>query len=86
MTHITAFSPENWVSEKDEKRENFKEDVRCLADYCSLEASVAVAQYIRPINNDGADDVCKRNERSQCKSLASLLEYMYNKKTISGKF
>jgi len=48
-----------------------------------IEASVAVAQYnlfIRSINNDGADDVCKRNERSQCKSLASLLEYMHKKK------
>ena len=83
MMRITAFSPENWVSENDEKSESFKEDVRCLADYYSLEASVAVAQYnlfIRPINNDGADDVGERNERSQCKSLASLLEYMHKKK------
>jgi len=45
MTRITAFSPENWVSENNEKSESFKEDVRCLADYYNLEASVAVAQY-----------------------------------------
>jgi len=74
MTRITAFSPENWVSENDEKNESFKEDVRFLADYYSLEASVAVAQYnlfIRQINIDGADDVCEQNDRSQCKSLTS---------------
>ena len=57
--------------------------MRSSSDYYSLEASVTVAQnnlFIRPMNNDGADDFCERNERSQCKSLASLLEYMHKKK------
>jgi len=39
MTRITAFSPENWVSENDEQSESFKGDVHCLADYYSLELS-----------------------------------------------
>jgi len=61
LTCMTKFSPENWVGENDEKSGSFTEDLRCLADYYSLEASVlAAAQYnlfIRPKNNDGADNV-----------------------------
>ncbi len=52
------------------------------AEYYSLEASWTEAQYnlfIRPKNKDGADDVQERTERSKCKNLASLLEYMYKK-------
>jgi len=84
MTRITAFSPENWVSENDVKVKVSKKMCVVLQIITALiEASVAVAQYnlfIRPINNDGADDVCKRNERSHCKSPASLLDYMHKKK------
>lgn len=83
MTRITAFSPENWVSETDEKSKHFTEAVRCLAAYYNLDASLAVVQYslfISPKDNDGKDDVSERTERSKCKTLASLLEYMHTKK------
>lgn len=83
MTRITAFSPENWVSETDEKSKHFTDAVRCLAAYYNLDASLAVVQYslfISPKDNDGKDDVSERTERSKCKTLASLLEYMHAKK------
>ena len=60
MSRVTAFSPENWVSETDEKSKRFTESVCGHAEYYSLEASLTVAQYnlfIRPKNKDGADDV-----------------------------
>ena len=60
MTRITAFSPENWVSETDEKSKHFTEAVRCLAAYYNLDAILAVVQYslfISPKDNDGKDDV-----------------------------
>jgi len=84
MTRLTAFSPENWVSETDETSKHFTEAVRnCLAAYYNLDASLAVVQYslfISPKDNDGKDDVSERTERSKCKTLASLLEYMHTKK------
>ena len=84
MKRITAFSPENWVSENDEKSGRFTEAVRCLADYYSLEASVAVAQYnlfIRPKNNDALTMfVNETNDHSANTLPASLLGYMHKKK------
>ena len=79
MTRITAFSPENWVNEADEKSKIFTDSVRCLAAYYSLEASAVVAQYnlfISPKDDAGHENVNERTERSKCKNLARLLEYM----------
>jgi hypothetical protein len=83
MTRITAFSPENWVSETDEKSKHFTEAVRCLAAYYNLDASLAVVQYslfISLKDNDGKDDVSEQTERSKCNTLVSLLKYMHTKK------
>ena len=81
MTRITAFSPENWVNEADEKSNILTErSVRCLAAYYSLnETSAVVAQYnlfISPKDDAGHENVNERTERSKCKNLARLLEYM----------
>jgi hypothetical protein len=77
MTHIMAFSPEHWASERS------KEAVSCLAAAYSLDAALALAQYdllVSPKDADGNDDVHERTERAKCKSLASLLAYMHQKK------
>jgi hypothetical protein len=79
MTRITAFSPENWVSETDEKSKHFTEAVRCLATYYNLDASLAVVQYSLQ-DSDGKDDVSEQTERSKCNTLVSLLKYMHTKK------
>ena len=81
MTRITAFSPKNWVNEADEKSKIFTErSVRCLAAYYSLnETSAVVAQYnqfISPKDDAGHENVNEKTERSKCKNLARLLEYM----------
>jgi len=74
MKHITVFSHENWGSE------GSTESVRCLAAYYGLDETVAVALYILFVcpTYDAGDK--ERDERSKCKSLASLLDYMHKKK------
>ena len=86
MSRVTAFSPENWVSETDEISKRFTESVCGHAEYYSLEASWTEAQYnlfIRPKNKDGADDVQERTERSKCKNLARLLQKNYLTYTLN---
>ena len=89
MTRITAFSPENWVNEADEKSKIFTErSVRCLAAYYSLnETSAVVAQYnlfISPKDDAGHENVNEKTERSKCKNLARLLEYMNNLSQVTA--